>query len=90
MELDKELEAESSRHEKERTVLLTKIKELEGRPENNFEADPSAEQLVVENEKLQAQLEAAKQHISNLGTSIEIFESSTVPPHIFGFSSDDL
>jgi len=87
LELDKELEAESCRHELERTKFLLKIQELEETIQENTESETGHRdkaddgvtnlELRLENSALRDQLSSSHQKVSQLEDSLSLLELST-------------
>lgn len=81
IELDQELEAESIRHERERSQLIAKISELEEEVSSYRESNFSAEEikdLKNKNAKLEVDLEMERAQCRNLKFSLEALENSTI------------
>lgn len=76
IELDQEMEAESIRHERERSQMMTKIKELEeALAGNDIRADGL--HFESENQELKKQVIDYEVQLENLKLSVEMLESST-------------
>lgn len=74
IELDQEMEAESIRHERERTLMMAKIKELE---EALVAKDSGGEIDEGQNEELKKQVIGYQLQLDNMKLSVEMLESST-------------
>lgn len=90
LELDKELEAESCRHELERTKFLGRIQELEEMLQERIEINVGTDDgssndsgLRVENSALKDQLSSSQQKISDLEGSLSLLELSTCSDQIY-------
>lgn len=80
IELDKELEEESMRHEQERTQLMSRIQELEEAAaealNNEVVRDEGNRMEFEENLELKSKLAEQTQKIDNLQTSFDLLQSS--------------
>lgn len=76
IELDQEMEAESIRHERERSQMMTKITELEEALDGNGDRAQGLE-FESENHKLNKQVIDYEVQLDNLRLSVEMLESST-------------
>lgn len=76
LELDKELEEESIRHEKERSQLMSKIKELEEKLAGSIQCND--DHMGTEDvELLRKKVDEQSHQIKNLQSSLDLLQSST-------------